>query len=879
MATKAYSSITVYLAYDYNVNTVLFDGIQLYKEQFGSSYTYDDDGNVVSVVDLQKQTTTYQYDSSHNVTKILQDNVAKMTYTYDSYHNVKTATSAEGLVYSFTYDTYGNNTAVSITSGSVSMTSSAAYTSDGNRLSTTTDAAGGVTTYSYDANTNVLLSVQYPNGSGTTTTYSYDSMYRLASASASTGTQTLSASYTYSDDMLTSITTGSTTYNFAYGNFALRTSIKVGSTTLATYSYTSRNNYLQKLAYGNGDSVQYAYDTLGRVTKQTYEDGDTVTYKYDNSGALATVTDSATGRTTTYYYDFTDRLMKYVESASGFSHSVGYTYDALNNLTALVEVINGTSRTTSYVYDDDNRVTSVTNGSAVRSYTYDGYGRVSKRVTKHGSTTIATDTITYRTVSSKATGQVSTLATAAGTYTYTYDANGNIKTVNDGTYTTTYTYDNQNQLTREDNQRAGKTWVWTYDDAGNILSKKEYSYTTGTVGTVVSTKSYTYGNSNWGDLLTAYNGATISSDTIGNMTSDGTWTYAWEHGRELATMTSGSTTWTFTYDANGMRTGRTNGSTAYSYVYNGSLLSQMTVGSNTLYFTYDASGTPMSVTYNGTAYYYVTNLQGDVVAILNSSGTSVVTYTYDAWGNILSTSGTLASTLGAHNPLRYRSYVYDQETSLYYLQSRYYSPVMGRFINADALVLSGSGLVGFNMYAYCSNNPVNLKDPTGLSPEYAGDPAYQWAWDLGFWIKEQIEQQEEEERKKIESGEVVYKSRGAGNGAQIENSYEITSIPVMIEFVNANRGEEISGSTAGVVYEWVFHNIAHWFGNLINNQSIVESAMHVDVGKTLFSDRRTDLVGACMSLGMQVSYLFLSNLSAVYDLSIETGRTDFLYVP
>ena len=119
------------------------------------------------------------------------------------------------------------------------------------------------------------------------------------------------------------------------------------------------------------------------------------------------------------------------------------------------------------------------------------------------------------------------------------------------------------------------------------------------------------------------------------------------------------------------------------------------------------------MTYGGATYYYATNIQGDVVAILDSTGAAVVTYTYDAWGNILTTTGTLASTLGTHNPLRYRGYVYDLETGLYYLQSRYYNPEMGRFLNADALVSTGQGILGNNMFAYCLNNPVNLEDITG----------------------------------------------------------------------------------------------------------------------------------------------------------------------
>ncbi len=178
-------------------------------------------------------------------------------------------------------------------------------------------------------------------------------------------------------------------------------------------------------------------------------------------------------------------------------------------------------------------------------------------------------------------------------------------------------------------------------------------------------------------------------------------------------MTSDTTTWNFTYNADGLRTKRTDGTTTYEYTYNGSSLSQMTVGSNTLRFAYDANGLPMSVAYNGTEYYYVTNIQGDIIAILDTTGNTVVTYTYDAWGNILSTGGTLSTTLGIHNPLRYRGYVYDTETRLYYLQSRYYNPTVGRFINADVYTATGHGLLGNNMYAYCLNNPVMQCDPTG----------------------------------------------------------------------------------------------------------------------------------------------------------------------
>lgn len=174
-------------------------------------------------------------------------------------------------------------------------------------------------------------------------------------------------------------------------------------------------------------------------------------------------------------------------------------------------------------------------------------------------------------------------------------------------------------------------------------------------------------------------------------------------------MSNGATTWTYTYDANGMRTSRTNGTVTYNYIYNGGQLVQMTKGTDVLYFDH-ATGT---VTWNGVTYYYVYNLQGDVIAILDSAGTAVVNYVYDAWGNLVDTSGYTTHPLGTLNPLTYRAYTYDHETGLYYLQSRYYNPEVGRFLNADNYPSTGQGLLGNNMFAYCGNNPVSRKDDGG----------------------------------------------------------------------------------------------------------------------------------------------------------------------
>ena len=279
----------------------------------------------------------------------------------------------------------------------------------------------------------------------------------------------------------------------------------------------------------------------------------------------------------------------------------------------------------------------------------------------------------------------------------------------------------------------GTNYEYTYDTAGNIQSKKVGSTTT---------NYYTYGNSAWRDLLTAYDGKAIVyegqsyNSTTGEVSGSAvsgnpkryyngkTWTMTWEQGRQLATAKRNTSTSTKTiaydYDMAGVRSGKTvttkNKSTGettvveYKYTTLSGLLTRMTYGTTAMDFVYDENNQPLAMKYNNTLYYYVLNAQGDVVRIVNSSRSVVASYTYDPWGKIISSSGTLADI----NPLRYRGYYYDAETGFYYLQSRYYDPEIGRFINADSYASTdATGLLSTNMFAYCENDPVNRSDPSG----------------------------------------------------------------------------------------------------------------------------------------------------------------------
>ena len=280
---------------------------------------------------------------------------------------------------------------------------------------------------------------------------------------------------------------------------------------------------------------------------------------------------------------------------------------------------------------------------------------------------------------------------------------------------------NLGQLVREDNVPKNQTYVYTYDNSGNLTSKKIYSLTaqSSTPSGTYTTKSYSYSTGTWGDLLTSFDGGSITYDTIGNPTKyyDGK-RFTWE-GRRLVGAVNGSKTMSFIYNDEGIRTSKTVAGVTTNYYYNGSqLIAEETSGNVTVYL-YNNTGI-IGFQYHGSSYssstwdtyFFEKNLQGDVVAVYTSLGTKKISYTYDAWGNFTATyhNGASASTL--NNAITYRGYYYDKDLGLYYLNSRYYDSNTGRFINADGL-LDTSTILGYNLFAYCANNPIMFVDPNG----------------------------------------------------------------------------------------------------------------------------------------------------------------------
>ncbi len=612
------------------------------------------------------------------------------------------------------------------------------YTSNGNYLAKSYSDRGYGTTYNYDAYKGTLNSVIDANDK--TTSYTYDgNTDRMKTVTSSGSTVT----YTYKNNgQLTSIKSpgSSPTYNFEYDNWGNNTEVKVVNQTLVTNTYKSNNGLLTQQEYGNGFKVGHNYDSLDRETSRVYNNGNSDVAKYywtyNADGNLARYSENG-NRVLTYLYDDIGRLLQVSGNDGSY---VKTSYDELDKSTDLHYKFNGQRRDVYFHYSDkDNLPLDVkfgTDSKYIVENNYDELTRLKFKTYTIPSTGSKINT-SYSYVDWSGNNSDRTTGTVRGidyTYVaeglsthdrwYTYDNVGNILTEcswissSSKPVQESYTYDAKNQLVRHDSVTQNCTITYAYDAGGNITEKRTYAYTTGdlTGKTATKTVKYDYGNSAWGDELTSYNGESIVYDKIGNPTSYRGWGMTWQ-GRQLVKAEKDKKL-SFTYDSEGIRTSKTVGSTTTKYLLNGTQILAQTTNGKTLCFFYDQQGNRVAMADGSNHfYYYIYNLQGDVIALADAStGKLAVTYTYDAWGKLVKLEDTTANSVGTQNPFRYRGYYYDTETSLYYLQTRYYDPEVGRFINADAhIVTDQDSVLTTNMYAYCQNNPVMRSDQNGES--------------------------------------------------------------------------------------------------------------------------------------------------------------------
>lgn len=633
---------------------------------------------------------------------------------------------------------------------------------------TETDSLGYVTRYFYDnSNGNLLAQIDVESGSGYV--YDYDVFGTLVSVIPATGNATSytevanaeNVNYEYNPNThrLHQITTASTEYTFAYDNFGNSTGVTAGDNTLATYEYYPNNGKLKKINYGNGFSEDYVYNTLEMLSEIWYTVDGTRTkaysYTYNKDGTLSEFENHLDGTTIEYEYDYQGRFISSRETNSSNANykndyvvnnynEDGRVYRATTSLNYLsTSGWNNKDIIEQYIYNkngtlDDERIFYLPSTGIVTSYSYDIFNRVTSVDRRTDDFVYITDYEYYSDGSNTSylVGRYeSTVGSSTTTYSYEYDSGGNITSITQGGKEVTYSYDNLGQLVREYDGKFTRNY--TYDDAGNITSIERtwysdvheeiitYALNPTLPRPVTTTTTLSYTDSQWGDLLTSYNGTTITYDQIGNPITyynGSAYTFTWT-GRQLTGAAKGSTNMSFTYNDDGIRTSKTVNGVVHTYQLNGSQIVAESWGDKLIVYLYDASGAPIGMMYRTTSYaintfdvfWFEKNLQGDIVAVYNSTGTKVASYNYiDAWGNhSASYTNGGASTGAQYNPFRYRGYYYDTDLGMYYLQSRYYDPNTCRFINADGYVSTGQGLTGYNMFAYCNNNPVNYVDYSG----------------------------------------------------------------------------------------------------------------------------------------------------------------------
>ena len=701
------------------------------------------------------------YNDKYLPVEVLHGNGAKSYYNYDSYGNLladitNDLGSPENTTMSTkTYDASGGflTGETEYIQSDSHATNYVNYANSGN-LSTSATAKGQITYYSYSGNGKEI------QGFATNA-----SNYSNANE------------FTYYKKNLVQLVTSGTTYDLSYDNYNRLSGIRVGAANLLTSSLAPTSKYdVNTLIYGNGQELRNTTDMYGRLIKIEEKVGSSyvqrAAYIYCNDGVdvgtiidpmsddlrisseskLRKAIDNTNSTTYTYVYNDLGQLVTITRGAEVF---LSNSYDTSYRLSS--QTVAGT--TTQYVYanNDADNLSKLRTASATRdnctwsSYTtLDKLKRLLYSETWLGNYKLRTEYSYYERSSANSTTMLPKTATyyrqqgsAAGysyTDTFTYDEDFNIdgvSTYKDGaTRPVTYAYDGLGRLIRENNNALDATYLYSYDGGGNILTKKQYGYTlpqNTPSGTPVTT-TYNYRTSGFKDqllsLTTPSGTKSFVYDNAGNPTIYKGDTLTWTRGRLLASYkkASSSNTITNSYNTDGLvrlksvPTGSTTGtSTEYTYVGTRLLKEERLryTGTTTYSIRWDYIYTQLGlvgfIRTSGTTsvpYYYEKNSFGDVTAIMSANNTVVATYSYDAWGNC--TIGTDTDNIGQENAIRYRSYYWDNDLQLYYLQTRYYDPAIGRFVNADDVsYLDPDTLNGMNLYSYCLNNPVMGFDPTG----------------------------------------------------------------------------------------------------------------------------------------------------------------------
>ena len=760
-----------------------------YPDGTTEAFTYDREGNNLTATDRLGRTVTMTYDKVGNLLSKTYPNGAQVTYSYDNNYNLVSETSASGGTTYYEYDKIGRNTAITDALGNKTEFSYNAKS----QLESMTDAKGNVYTYSYDDNGN-RIKTTYPDGSSVSSTY--DARGRVTSQTDQHGYKT---KYAYDGgDRLTSVADA------------------LGNTTKYTYDEVGN---LTSVTDANGNTTRYTYDDFGRVIKTTNALGNTSEVTYDESGNVLTSTDFG-GNTTTYTYDNLDRVsskttpdgtVSYTYTADGklstVTDSTGTTTFTYNSMDGLTRVDYPDGNYVSYRYDKSNRLTKVSTAFGDTAYQYDALDRITRVIDRNGYATVYEyDANGNRTAVKYANGltvsyeydklnrlvceeTIDSDSNVVVKYVYTLGASGERVKVEELDRTVEYTYDSLYHLTSETITK-GKTvttYAYEYDNVSNRTLK-----TVNGVDTV-----YTYNSLN---QLISENDTTYEYDNAGNLVrvvgAGKTALYVYNADNRLvkATVQQGNNVVveTYTYDYAGNRTSKTttinNHVEKVYYLNDNSSLTNVLVeysanGDEICYYTIGADLVSQEV--NGKVFTYLYDGHGTVRALANENGKVTDTYCYDAFGNLISSTGSTA------NNYRYCGEQFDSTTGLYYLRARYMDTSTGRFISQDSYAGSTADPTSLHKYLYANSNPVMYSDPSGYSSDNDLH-YYQQAWLT-------IDQAQDYVRQLAcsSNNEIAYNAKVLEIGREIIHQLTMTAVEYALasfleEFVDPQTAREIA---------------------------------------------------------------------------------------
>ena len=461
-----------------------------------------------------------------------------------------------------------------------------------------------------------------------------------------------------------------------------------------------------------------SYDTNGKLTKSTTPNGNIITNIYNGLDQLESTNINGSLKWS-YTYDMNGRLqtvnndvsnLEYYENNSlkketDRGNSEEYTYTENSSVDHLTYSVGTNSNILDYDYipssDGSDLLDKITRNSALLiDFDYNQLDNLDI-VRKQNDTFADLDYDTVNRLSTYVNKKND--GTLLNSYTYSYDGNDNVTKIVSNTGTSEYAYDKLNQLTKE-TREDGTVIEYGYDKIGNRVNKKVTS------GVNSETTTYSVNSAN---QITSENGQAYTYDNDGNLVDDGMKTYIYNELDQLIEIRdrNNQTIFKAKYDDTGKRIQTETSSGVINYFYNGYHVIYETNANNelTVEYSWDDHGNPVTMTKDGETYYYNLNGHGDVVSISDGDSNIVAQYQYDAWGNILSSSGIMEST----NPYRYAGYRYDYEAGLYYLMARYYNARDGRFISKDSYDGDSWNPLSQNLYTYVENNPLINIDTSG----------------------------------------------------------------------------------------------------------------------------------------------------------------------